>query len=131
MPSTNNPNLNHPGFDFTQVARVCHEANRAYCILLGDFSQTRWEDAPDWQIASARAGVEFRALNPSAPPAAMHESWFAKKVADGWVYGEKKDEAAKTHPCMRPWTELPESQRRKDVLFSAVVDALTRNVDLS
>ena len=29
-----------------------------------------------------------------------------------------KDPAAKTHPCMVPYADLPESQRRKDALVS-------------
>jgi hypothetical protein len=37
-----------------QVARVCHEANRAYCQTLGDNSQPAWDDAPEWQKDSAR-----------------------------------------------------------------------------
>ncbi len=27
-------------------ARSAHEANRAYCIALGDLSQPAWDDAP-------------------------------------------------------------------------------------
>ena len=29
-----------------QIARVCHEVNRAYCKALGDESQLPWVDAP-------------------------------------------------------------------------------------
>lgn len=28
-----------------QIARVCHEVNRAYCESMGDTSQVPWEDA--------------------------------------------------------------------------------------
>jgi hypothetical protein len=44
--------------------------------------------------------------------------------ADGWRYGEAKDEGAKTHPCPVPFAELPEDQQRKDALFVAIVQAL-------
>jgi len=27
------------------IAKVCHEANRAYCESIGDNSQLSWEDA--------------------------------------------------------------------------------------
>lgn len=40
-----------------QIARVVHEVNRAYCEALGDTSQPKWEDAPQWQRDSAMLGV--------------------------------------------------------------------------
>lgn len=107
-----------------QVARVAHEVNRAYCQSLGDNSQPTWEDAPEWQRESAIKGVVFHVKNPDAGPEASHESWFAQKVADGWIYGEVKDPENKTHPCMVPFSELPKEQQAKDYLFRAVVHAL-------
>lgn len=106
------------------IARVCHEVNRAYCNAMGDASQPSWEDAPEWQKASAINGVQFAAANPNATPEDMHISWMTAKIADGWVYGGVKDAVAKTHPCMLPYRELPRDQRIKDYLFRAVVKAL-------
>jgi hypothetical protein len=31
----------------TDIAKVCHETNRAYCETLGDNSQPPWEEAPE------------------------------------------------------------------------------------
>ncbi len=39
------------------LAAAAHIANRAYCHAIGDDSQPLWDDAPDWQKASARNGV--------------------------------------------------------------------------
>ena len=105
------------------TARICHEANRAYCLTLGDESQPSWEDAPDWQKESAVNGVQFHLDNPGAGPAASHENWLQEKEAAGWTYGEVKDPEAKTHPCYLPYLELPVEQRLKDSLFIAIVDA--------
>ncbi len=115
--------------DFTpdQVAGaaiVCHEANRAYCLLLGDASQPPWRDAPDWQKKSAIAGVRHAWENPDAKPSASHESWLAQKAADGWKYGPVKDPEAREHPCFVPYDQLPREQQRKDALFLAVARAL-------
>lgn len=41
------------------IARVCHEANRGYCISMGDKSQLPWDEAPAWQRGSAVQGVKF------------------------------------------------------------------------
>lgn len=43
-----------------------------------------------------------------------HERWLAEKLADGWVYGRKRDEVKKTHPCIVSWEKLPEKEREKD-----------------
>lgn len=108
-----------------QIARVCHEINRAYCESLGDYSQKPWETAPDWQRDSAVTGVRLHLGQPNAGPEASHESWMTEKVKDGWVYGDKKDEEAKTHPCMVPFSDLPKEQQAKDFIFRAVVHALS------
>lgn len=107
----------------TQIARLCHEANKAYCHSLGDMSQPPWEEAPAWQKESAIAGVRAVLLNPEAPASASHDSWLAHKEADGWVYGEVKnpDATPPTHPCMVPYDELPAAQKGKDMLFQAIV----------
>lgn len=107
------------------IARMCHEINRSYCLAIGDDSQVSWEEADDWQRASAIAGVTFRMQNPDAGPDAMHNNWMADKVRDGWRHGEVKDAEAKTHPCMVPFDQLPVEQQVKDSLFSAVVDLMT------
>lgn len=106
------------------IARVCHEVNRAYCASLGDHSQPAWEDAPEWQRASAIAGVEFIQNNPTAPPSASHESWLKQKEADGWKYGPEKNAETKEHPCFVPYEQLPLAQRSKDYIFGAVVRSL-------
>lgn len=108
-----------------QIARVCHEANRAYCHTLGDSSQLSWEDAPEWQKASAIAGVKFRLSNPDTGPEASHQSWSNLKYSEGWTYGEKKDSMAKTHPCLVSFDKLPVDQQKKDHLFLSIVKALS------
>jgi len=112
-------------FDKTEIARVCHEVNRAYCEALGDTSQVPWEQAPEWQKKSALLGVELHANNHEAGPQASHESWMAQKEADGWIYGPVKDPQKKEHPCMVPFSELPTDQQAKDFIFRGVVIALS------
>jgi hypothetical protein len=106
------------------TAKTCHEANRIWCQANGDSSQKHWDEAEQWQRDSAIKGVEFRVSNPDAPESSQHDAWMSDKVSDGWVYGESKDAVAKTHPCIVPFEELPEFQKKKDRLFCAIVDAL-------
>lgn len=109
------------------IARVCHEANRAYCLVLGDNSQLSWEDSPDWQRNSCISGVKshLRLLPNSYPrPSYSHSCWMIEKVADGWKLGPVKDPVKKEHPCMIPYNELPESQKAKDKIFASIVASI-------
>lgn len=106
------------------IARVCHEANRAYCLSIGDASQVPWDEAPDWQRTSAIDGVRHRLYNPDAPASVSHDRWLTHKQAEGWTYGPVKDPERKQHPCMVPYEQLPAEQQRKDALFVSIVEAL-------
>lgn len=106
------------------IAKVCHQANKAYCESIGDMSQKDWDDADPWQRSSAITGVEFILSNPTATPESQHQAWYKHKEADGWMYGPVKDAGKKEHPCMLPYDMLPKEQRLKDSLFQAVVKSL-------
>lgn len=114
------------GMSVDDIARVCHEVNRAYCQGIGDNSQPAWEDAPEWQRENAVKGVLLHLGNPDAGPQASHESWMAEKLAAGWKYGPVKDPANLEHPCMVAFEHLPREQQAKDYIFRGVVHALAR-----
>lgn len=44
----------------------------------------------------------------------VHEVWAAGRIAQGWTYGEERDDAQKKHPCLVPYEELPESEKEYD-----------------
>ncbi len=108
----------------TDIAAICHEANRRLCLTHGDTSQPAWEIAPDWQRESAIDGVRFHLGRLTIVPSNSHENWFRMKEADGWKYGPVKDPEKKEHPCMVPFHALPDEQKAKDYLFSHIVFAL-------
>lgn len=115
--------LDHP-MTLIDVARIVHEANRGYCDSIGDGSQVPWDLAPGWQKDSCLAGVRMLILNPECSLRDQHESWYKKKVSDGWTWGPVKDAEKKEHPAMRPWAELPSEQKIKNVIFRGLVMAL-------
>lgn len=110
-----------------QIARVCHEANRAYCETLGDFSQPVWDDAAEWQRQSAIHGVlsHWVQLEQTREPSprGIHEVRLKEKHESGWKYGAVKDQAKKEHPRIVPYKELPESEKLKDYIFFGIVKA--------
>jgi len=107
-----------------QIARVAHEANRAYCLAIGDTSQLPWDEAPEWQRKSAINGVAFHRANPDAGPDHSHNEWLREKEADGWKFGPVKNPEKKEHPCFVPYDELPTEQKAKDFIFRGVVHSL-------
>lgn len=43
-----------------------------------------------------------------------HDVWALGRMAEGWTYGPNRDDAAKKHPCLVPYAELPESEKEYD-----------------
>ena len=108
----------------TDIAKVCQEVNKAYCLSLGDDTQREWQDCPNWQRDSAINRVHFHIDTPSAGPEDSHNIWLAEKEKDGWKYGAVKDEQAKTHPCICSFEDLPREQQSKNYLFKQIVTSL-------
>ena len=106
------------------VARVVHEAIRAYQTALGESPAAAWDKAREWERTSTITGVRFRMENPNTPPSHQHNQWMSEKLANGWTYGPVKDPSLKTHPSLVPYAQLPETERRKDQLFAVIVRVL-------
>ena len=49
----------------------------------------------------------------------VHEVWAQNRMAEGWRYGPERNDAAKTHPCLVPYHDLPESEKEYDRATSA------------
>lgn len=111
------------------IARVCHDANRAWQRENQEEVSPAWDDAPAEQRASAIEGVQMHLAGGKFPmrlslEERSHNAWMERKLRAGWRFGPVKDFTAKTHPCILPYESLPEWQRRKDSLFRAIVRAL-------
>jgi len=44
----------------------------------------------------------------------VHENWALGRIKEGWVYGEERNDALKTTPCMVPYDQLPETEKEYD-----------------
>lgn len=44
----------------------------------------------------------------------VHDVWAKGRIAEGWVYGEVRDNTAKTTPLLVPYDKLPESEKEYD-----------------
>jgi len=63
--------------------------------------------------ADVKLSEELRALTEKLAEN-VHEVWSAGRIADGWRYGEKRDDSRKLHPCLLPYNQLPESEKEYD-----------------
>lgn len=104
------------------AARAAHEVNNVFNRAIGDVLSPSWDDLTTAQKYGAIGGAQH-ALN-GGTPEGSHDLWMASRIAEGWTYGPVKDFAAKTSPCLIPYADLPEAQRRKDALFQSVVHAV-------
>ena len=52
-----------------------------------------------------------------------HERWITERVARGWSKGPR-DDAARSHPALVPWSDLPEAEREKDREVVRAIPAL-------
>lgn len=108
-----------------QIAMTAHEANRAYCIQLGDCSTPPWYSAPAWQknlaLHCVTLHIEAHYLGKILTPEESHSSWLEQRGLLGWHYGPDKDNVAKTHPCFVEYSQLPFVQKLKNYLFAGIV----------
>ncbi|SRR6266496_258352 len=106
-----------------EISRICHEANRAYCIVNDDSVLPSWDELTEDYRKSTRIGVQ--GVLHGNTPEKSHESWMKERVNQGWKFGEKLDRESKIHPNLIPYEQLPENQKVKNKLFISIVKILT------
>jgi hypothetical protein len=107
-----------------QIAKVCHEVNRAYCQALGDNSQPPWKNASALKKSNTLQAVRNYILSISAETEKSRASAEAQEIVESWVNGPEK------YPDLGVTTRLgvlpPELQAREDMFVAVVRAVLTR-----
>lgn len=109
--------------DTYAIARVAHEAVRAFAAANGEFKSS-WEHLDLASQDRIIRGVEALAESPFRTPAENHANWLDDMDEAGWTWGEKHDAELKTHPAFMQFDDLPETFRRRNEIFLAVVKSL-------
>jgi len=43
-----------------------------------------------------------------------HDIWAERRMAEGWTHGPERNDAARKHPDLVPYRELPDSEKEYD-----------------
>jgi hypothetical protein len=43
-----------------------------------------------------------------------HDLWARMRMSEGWKHGEQRNDDLRLHPCLVPYSELPESEKEYD-----------------
>lgn len=104
----------------TQVARIAHEVNRAFCASIGGGAGLAWDKASASDREAAMMSVTALSRGFSTPEH-IHEAWVREMSLNGWTHGPVVDVQAKTHPNLTDYAALPRDIQTRDALFVAVV----------
>lgn len=44
----------------------------------------------------------------------VHDVWAETRIQQGWTYGEQRNDELKQHPCLVPYSQLPDSEKEYD-----------------
>lgn len=114
-----------------RLKRGCRGIERDLNIVKESFLNVTHENDQlrnELQLARERIEVLLAALEAANHRVAELESWMADKIKTGWIWGEVKDPERKTHPCIKPYEQLPFRERVKDYVFRAVVKAMASTI---
>lgn len=44
----------------------------------------------------------------------IHDVWSLSRIEQGWTYGPSRNDVQRQHPCLLPYSQLPESEKLLD-----------------
>ena len=44
----------------------------------------------------------------------LHDVWVRNRLDEGWIWGHKRDDTLRTTPCLVPYSDLPENEKKYD-----------------
>ena len=108
----------------TRRAIFVYDAARLAAIAAGaPIVPVPWAERED-DFRSQFLKVIERQCGPhqSHSPEELHGSWMQAYFGNGWVFGEKYDREARTHPDLVPYADLGTLERDKDAVFVALCE---------
>lgn len=91
-----------------------------YAVFANFGGVIRYDPQPDVMLAGVELEEsEEELIEPIAE--VLHDGWAQKRFADGWVYGDHRDDDKKIHPDLVPYSDLPESEKDYDRYSARIV----------
>lgn len=109
--------------EIKDIAQVAHELNRSYSFIVygPDYDNIKpFPELDEQELERIMGAVEREIKTPTKDNRQSHDRWVVARISDGWEYGEKLDREKKIHPNLRPYDELPASEKLKDHIFKGV-----------
>jgi hypothetical protein len=110
----------HLDVPFNQLAPIDQEDNRAAARRIPDvlalvgLGLATQEEAKSAKKTTAEEIAPYIEPHIELLAEAEHDGWMAQRAKNGWTYGTPRDDDRKLHPLMRPYSDLPESEKEKD-----------------
>ena len=104
-----------------EIAKLCHEANRQYCIDNQLKAGAVWDETPLHIQESIVAGVAEVIADPKVTPAESHQKWVDYKTKQGWKFDKVLNVGKKLHPNLVPFKKLSKDEQIKDKIFIGTV----------
>lgn len=109
-----------------QIAPIVHEAIRGMQKACHQNVSPSWDEAT-WEKDSTIDNVKLAMTSPT--PGQAHQNWMEERLAQGWTYGEVRDNDFKTNPSLVPFDKLPDYEKAKDSIVISLTSIL-RDVQL-
>lgn len=104
-----------------EIAKICHQVNRDYCIENRLFAGPKWDETSTNIQESVISGVAEVIADPKVTAAEMHDKWLEYKASEGWKFDKVLNVKKKLHPNMVPFNKLSKVEQEKDRLFIRTV----------
>jgi len=106
------------------IGKITHEAIRALCETMDDFSLAPWEHTEPWYQRVMVECVTFL-FREQQDVQKLHVYWCSQMTAGGWKYGLVYNEETKEHPNLKDFDQVSFEEGMKYSLMVAVALALS------
>jgi ryanodine receptor 2 len=69
-------------------------------------------------------GLEYMETKINNMASRIHDSWAAERIMQGWIYGPERCDTNKHHPCLIPFEQLSDDEKKFDLVTARTAIAL-------
>ena len=107
---------------YSELADADRDENRAAAQrVAGGLARIGLRLAPEGPGLDAGVVADMIEGHLEALAEAEHAGWMAHRAANGWAFGEQRDDAVKRHPSMIPYANLPEREKKRTAPWCAAI----------